>query len=314
MVKVPPIAGAQGRGHRRSQSLTANSGMGGKTWSPGSGRERERKLSGLRAAMGMGAAAAAAAGAGEMGEKEKLPSSPTPPTPAQLAVPPKTKPPSPPGSPSQHQQHQSQSHAHTQPPTSPTLIRRFGSIFAGEGTHGKNRRLSLFSGGTKELDEHGIHGLPSGTERERDAGEVDRAETDVETVKARDRERKIHIVDSEKREKTGGNLSHSASQPLSGSAMHRRAATVVAPRHGTAHGHERRTSAIVNFGRSATVKRPSTATDSSFPTSRFAVKGGEAGEERQRERLEEEEDLQRESATDKEDETFKPIYMKGLFR
>jgi hypothetical protein len=43
------------------------------------------------------------------------------------------------------------------------------------------------------------------------------------------------------------------------------------------------------------------------------VKGGETGEERQ-ERLEEEEDLQSESATDNEGETVKPICMKGLLR
>lgn len=296
VVKVPPVAGQTNRGHRRSQSLTA-----GKTWSPGvrdRERERERKLSGLKPIVG------------EMGEKvpekekesastrdkskEALPMSPSP----SISI--------------------SASQSHSNSPQSPTLMRRFGSLFVGESsgsTYQPKRRLSLFGGGHAPGHGHGRESTAGGGE----GGEVgdihhrDYAETDTESARAK-RDRKIQIVESEKPSSTnqGGMLSHSASQPLSSS--HRRAATIIdtATRrsggtHG--HGHERRASAIVQgfgLGRSSTVKRPSTATDSSFPVGRFKAvnsdeEGGEQGDDEQR-------------LTDKEDESFKPVYMKGLFR
>lgn len=259
-VKVPPVAGQQGRGHRRSHSLTATSTN---TWSPGA--RRERKLSGLKTVMG------------EMGEKPPGPSDALPHSPGEEkseAVPPSSP-----------------------PPATPTLIRRFGTLFAGDGSSHKNRRLSLFGGNAKDgFNEHGAHGHDD---------EPERTETDTDTAKAT-RERKIQIVESERereREKTGG-LSHSASQPLS--SNHRRAATVIDPSSRKGAGHDRRASAIAGFGigRSSTVKRPSTATDSTFAQGRFRpTEHGDADDSRREH-----------TASDKEDDAFKPIYMKGLFR
>jgi serine/threonine protein kinase KIN1/2 len=268
VVKVPPVAGQQGRGHRRSQSLTANNIA--KTWSPGAA-QRERKLSGLKPAMG------------ELGEKAYAPSE----TPPQAPTKEKSK------------ENLPSSPNFSQTPASPTLIRRFGSLFGGEGGHPK-RRLSLFSGGAVRdgREDHGIH-LDH---------EHDRAETDIESTKIT-RERKIQIVETERdRERTSGTLTHSASQPLSSS--HRRAATVVDPSTRRGAGHDRRSSAIIGFGigRASTVKRPSTGTDTSYAQNRLKHM------EEDGEKHGEGEDSQRETATDKESDTFKPIYMKGLFR
>ena len=80
-----------------------------------------------------------------------------------------------------------------------------------------------------------------------------------------------------------------------------------------ATGHGRRSSAIVSFGvgRSSTVKRPSTATDPHFAADRFKPNGGDSDGEKREEGY----DSNREALlTDREDETFKPIHMKGLFR
>jgi hypothetical protein len=155
--------------------------------------------------------------------------------------------------------------------------------------------LSLFGGSAKDgFNEHGVH---------EPENEPERAETDTDTAKAT-RERKIQIVELERdREKTGG-LSHSASQPLSSS--HRRAATIVDPSSRKGVGHDRRASAIAGFGigRSTTVKRPSTATESSFAQGRFRPTEHEDTDDSRREH----------AASDKEDDAFKPIYMKGLFR